>query len=121
MNCSFCGCRIEKGTETIFVTKKGSPLYFCSSKCERNLLKLGRKPRKVRWTTAYKAEKDVRIKSVPISEPREIEETRKGKEIEEEPKDSIKGGEEMKKRLGKKTISKKVERRENENPDLNKT
>lgn len=88
MNCSFCGCRIEKGTETIFVTKKGSPLYFCSSKCERNLLKLGRKPRNVRWTTAYKAEKDVRIKSVPISKTRGIEE----KEIEEEPKDSVKEG-----------------------------
>ena len=65
MNCSFCGCRIEKGTETIFVTKKGTAVYFCSGKCERNLLKLGRKPRKVKWTESYRAEKGIRIKSTP--------------------------------------------------------
>lgn len=49
MKCSFCGKQIEKGTGTVFVGKDGKTLNFCSKKCEKNLLKLKRKPRKTRW------------------------------------------------------------------------
>ncbi len=49
-NCSFCSRRIEPGTGKMFVKRDGSVLYFCSSKCEKNMLKLGRNPRRVRWT-----------------------------------------------------------------------
>jgi len=62
MDCNSCGRKIEKGTETIFVNKKGRALYFCSSKCEKNLLKLKRTPRKVRWAKAYRDEKELRVK-----------------------------------------------------------
>jgi len=64
MNCSFCGNEIELGTEKIFVSKKGKAFYFCSSKCEKNLLKLKRKPRRVRWTQEYRKEKAIRLKGL---------------------------------------------------------
>ena len=55
MKCSFCGETIEKGTGKIFVRKSGKILYFCSRKCEKNMLQLGRKPRKVKWTEEARA------------------------------------------------------------------
>ena len=63
MECSFCGEQIEPGTETMYVTKRGKISYFCSSKCEKNMLQLKRKPRKVKWTQAYRDEKAIRMKS----------------------------------------------------------
>ncbi len=48
--CNFCGEKIEKGTGKMYVEVTGSVLNFCSSKCEKNLLKLGRKPRNIAWT-----------------------------------------------------------------------
>ncbi len=62
MDCSFCEKKISKGTEFIYVTPKGKGLYFCSSKCYRNMVFLKRKPRAVKWTKAYKVEKDARLK-----------------------------------------------------------
>ena len=50
VNCEFCGRNIEKGTGKIFVYKTGKFVNFCSSKCEKNLLKLGRNPKKFKWT-----------------------------------------------------------------------
>ncbi len=64
MNCSFCGHEIQPGTGSIYVTKRGKALYFCSSKCQKNLLKLKRKPRRVRWTDEYRDEKSIRIRSM---------------------------------------------------------
>jgi len=52
-NCSFCGKSIEKGTGKMFVFKTGKLNYFCSSKCEKNLLVLKRKPHSVRWTKEF--------------------------------------------------------------------
>lgn len=48
--CSFCGEEIEKGTGKMYVKKDAKILFFCSTKCEKNLLKLGRKPRTTKWT-----------------------------------------------------------------------
>lgn len=45
MKCSFCGKEIEKGTGKAFVRKTGKVFYFCSSKCEKNLLDLKRDPK----------------------------------------------------------------------------
>ena len=46
--CSFCGKEIEEGTGKMYVKKDGSIYFFCSSKCEKNMIKLGRVPRKVK-------------------------------------------------------------------------
>ncbi len=49
VKCMFCGNEIEKGTGEMYVKKDGVVLYFCSAKCEKNMVKLGRKPRDVKW------------------------------------------------------------------------
>ncbi len=53
MDCSFCGKEISSGKDRIYVNKKGKAWYFCSMKCEKNLVKLGRDPRKLKWTKFY--------------------------------------------------------------------
>ncbi|MBI5389720.1 50S ribosomal protein L24e [Candidatus Woesearchaeota archaeon] len=50
MKCTFCGTAIERGTGKMLVKNDGKILYFCSRSCEKQMLKLGRKPRNVRWT-----------------------------------------------------------------------
>lgn len=51
--CDFCKNRIEQGTGKLYVKKDGKMLHFCSSKCEKNTLKLKRKPRTTKWTEEY--------------------------------------------------------------------
>ena len=49
-SCSFCGNEIEPGTGKMFIKKDGTVFVFCSSKCQLNMLKLGRVPRWTPWT-----------------------------------------------------------------------
>ena len=56
--CSFCGTSIKKGTGKMFVKTDGKILNFCSSKCEKNLLKLRRKPRDIKWTSEARKAKE---------------------------------------------------------------
>ena len=49
-DCNFCGDKLPKGTGKMFVFTDGRTFHFCSSKCEKNLLKLRRKPIKTKWT-----------------------------------------------------------------------
>ena len=51
--CDFCKKTIPKGTGVMFVKKDAKVLNFCSSKCEKNLMKLKRKPHTTRWTDEY--------------------------------------------------------------------
>ena len=51
--CSFCGNNIEKGTGKMYVKKDAKVLYFCSMKCEKNMIKLGRTSRLTEWTREY--------------------------------------------------------------------
>ena len=37
----------------MFVHKDGKILYFCSNKCQKNMLVLKRKPRTTTWTKEY--------------------------------------------------------------------
>ena len=52
-NCSFCGQGISQGTGKIFVYNTGKTLWFCGSKCEKNMLKLKRTPQNFKWTKFY--------------------------------------------------------------------
>ncbi|MFH1275737.1 MAG: 50S ribosomal protein L24e [Candidatus Woesearchaeota archaeon] len=54
--CTFCGNEIEKGQVKMFVYTSGKIANFCSNKCEKNLLKLKRKPLETRWTEYYRKE-----------------------------------------------------------------
>ncbi|MEM3010229.1 MAG: 50S ribosomal protein L24e [Candidatus Bathyarchaeia archaeon] len=51
--CSFCGHEFEYGTGIMYVKNDGSILWFCSSKCRKNSLHLGRDARKLPWTKFY--------------------------------------------------------------------
>ena len=68
--CAFCGNELEKGVGKMYVYANGKISYFCSHKCEMNLLKLGRKPLQTRWTESYRQEhkKDQALSSAPSSE-----------------------------------------------------
>ncbi len=50
--CVYCGKPIEPGTGLMYVRNDGSILWFCSSKCFK-LWKMGRNPRKLKWTVHY--------------------------------------------------------------------
>ena len=45
---------MEPGTGKMFIKKDGTVFVFCSSKCQINMLKLGRVPRWTPWTQAYR-------------------------------------------------------------------
>ena len=55
--CTFCGNNIERGRGKIYVGKEEKVLYFCSSKCEKNHVKLGRKFLETKWSKRFKREK----------------------------------------------------------------
>jgi large subunit ribosomal protein L24e len=51
--CDFCKKSIPAGTGKKYVMKSGKIIDFCSNKCEKNMLKLGRKARTTKWTGEY--------------------------------------------------------------------
>ena len=54
VKCTFCGEVMKEGTGKMYVQKDAKVLYFCNSKCEKNMLKLKRKSYNVRWSGKYK-------------------------------------------------------------------
>ena len=63
VKCNFCGNEIERGTGKMYVYKIGKISWFCSSKCEKNTIKLKRKPREHKWTKFYEKGKLVKEKN----------------------------------------------------------
>jgi large subunit ribosomal protein L24e len=51
--CTFCGIVMLRGVGKMFVQKDAKILYFCSLKCEKNMLKLKRKPITTRWSNRH--------------------------------------------------------------------
>jgi len=86
--CTFCGDEIEPGTGRMYIKKDGVVFNFCSSKCFKNLVILGRVPRRTTWTQYYAREKEVRMKGGPA--PAEAPKAKKVRKVtekaEEEPK-----------------------------------
>ncbi|HEY9385632.1 MAG TPA: 50S ribosomal protein L24e [Nitrososphaeraceae archaeon] len=52
-NCFFCGKQIMSGQGTMLVKNDGSIQWTCSNKCKKNLRKLKRDPRKLKWTNKF--------------------------------------------------------------------
>jgi ribosomal protein L24E len=50
VKCSFSGKEIPAGKGIMYVKSDGKVLYFYDKKAEKNMLKLGRKPQKIKWT-----------------------------------------------------------------------
>jgi len=107
-DCSFCGKDIEPGTGKMVVAASGSVSFFCSSKCEKNQLKLKRSPRKVRWTSVYLEEKAIRVRGLKEKKPEEKKVEEKKEEVTEKPpeKKEEKPKEEKKEKPGKKAEKK---------------
>ena len=80
--CTFCGDEIEPGTGRMYIKKDGVVFHFCSSKCFKNLVQLGRVPRRTTWTRYYEREKEVRMKGAPEAP---APKARKVKKTEEKP------------------------------------
>lgn len=52
VKCTFCSKELERGTGTNLIQNDGKLVYFCSSKCQKNMIKLGRKSRNLKWASA---------------------------------------------------------------------
>lgn len=61
--CSFCGSPIEAGTGKMYIRRDATVYHFCSSKCQRNQVELGRVNRHVRWTQAAEEHKSERVQA----------------------------------------------------------
>lgn len=59
--CVFCGKEQEDHRGTYLMKNDGTVLYFSSSKCMKNHLKLKRDKRKVRWTEAFHVARKKRL------------------------------------------------------------
>jgi len=51
--CSFCGKSFPPATGSMYVKNDGTIFYFCSNKCKKSVLHLGRDSRKLKWTEYY--------------------------------------------------------------------
>ena len=58
VKCVFCGKEKSPHKGIHLIKNDGSVSYFCSSKCRRNVLNLGRDRRKIRWTEAFHKERE---------------------------------------------------------------
>ena len=56
-NCTFCGKAIEVGTGKLYIKRDATVFNFCSHKCQRNQVNLGRVNRHVKWTAAFQLHK----------------------------------------------------------------
>ena len=73
-NCSFCGEDIEPGTGKMYVKKDGTVYTFCSNKCKKNRIDIGRVPRRTRWTVRYN---ELKASSLSREAPKEAKKEEK--------------------------------------------
>lgn len=92
--CTFCGGEIEPGTGRMYIKKDGAVFNFCSSKCFKNLVELGRVPRRTTWTRYYEREKSVRMKGLPEADEKpKVKKSKKQEESEKASEDKAASGE----------------------------
>jgi len=127
MKCSFCGTEMAKGTGMLHAYKDSTIYSFCSRKCETNMLKLKRKPQKVRWTARYQEEKSIRmhgkekkekvvktekVKAKATRAERKAKREEKKKTIKAKKKELKKGGAKAKKAGASAATPQKAEKKE---------
>ena len=83
---------MKPGTGFLYVKKDGAAFFFCSRKCEKNLLKLKRKPIATKWTKAYIQAKEAskagskKVKKEKIVEKKEKPKKTKKKKVRKKKK-----------------------------------
>lgn len=50
VKCTFCSNEIPRGTGKMTIKNDGKLIYFCSRKCEKNMMNLKREPVNIKWT-----------------------------------------------------------------------
>ncbi len=60
VRCVFCGKEYDDFTGMYLIKNEGTMNFYCSSKCRKNHLKLGRDKRKLKWTSAFYESRDKR-------------------------------------------------------------
>ncbi len=93
--CTFCGISIKTGTGKMFIHNSGKVSNFCTNRCEKNLLKLKRKPLQVRWTEAYR--KAQNKETAEEAEDKKVVQKKAKKALEKEVKTAEKENEEEQK------------------------
>lgn len=58
VKCSFCGVEKHIIYGVHVMQNDGAVNFYCSSKCRKNTLKLGRDRRKIRWAEAFHIARD---------------------------------------------------------------
>ncbi|MEM4247750.1 MAG: 50S ribosomal protein L24e [Candidatus Nanoarchaeia archaeon] len=53
--CTYCNKEFERSSGKMYIQNTGKILWFCSNKCEKYMLKLGRSNVRLKWTKAKKA------------------------------------------------------------------
>lgn len=61
--CTYCGKEYEDFTGTYLIKNDGSMNYYCSLKCHKNHLKLGRDKRTLKWTVAFRESQHKRLEA----------------------------------------------------------
>lgn len=79
MKCSFCGTEFPTGTGKMYVKKDGKVMYFCSSKCSKNMLLIGRKSAKLPWTEDGRASRKVALSALKHKEASHADEKKTSK------------------------------------------
>jgi large subunit ribosomal protein L24e len=80
VKCIFCGKEDDPFRGVNLIKNDGSISYFCSSKCKKNALKLKRDKRKLKWTFAYREEKEKAAKKAEdAAKPKPVAEAKPAK------------------------------------------
>lgn len=59
--CVFCGKEQDDYKGIYLLKNDGTSIYFCTSKCRKNSLKLKRDKRKMKWTEAFHLARGKRV------------------------------------------------------------
>ncbi len=103
--CSFCGKKIKPGTGLLFVKRDATALFFCSNKCEKNLLQLKRHPTTTIWTEVFQDAKKAEKKKEKQREKTAAEE--KGEKVKPRARAKAPKKKKKKKKRGKRTKRKR--------------
>ncbi len=77
VKCVFCGREEDAFKGTHLIQNDGTVNYYCSSKCRKNAIKLKRDKRKLKWTSAYREEKQKALKKLEDAAKPKVEEEKK--------------------------------------------
>lgn len=86
VKCIFCGKEENSFMGVHLIKNDGTVSYFCSSKCRKNALKLGRDKRKLKWTEAHKIARDSAEKKHKLLEAKAEEKKAEKTETKEKKK-----------------------------------